>query len=191
MKLVDKIEVKERVEKLTEERRDDFFVKMITGKDVTEEAETSKGVFTLKYPKAKDLLSIGRIAAFRRNFKSVDGFDAGTEMINVMASTLDVMAVSGPAWFGNAKKTNTNFSFPEAPGREFLAELYGKAHSFRENAERRLSQGEGISEYLPRGAMMTLRAAAYLGLSPTSRTIQSLDDRQAGLIYETAMNYPF
>jgi hypothetical protein len=142
MKLVDKIEVQERVEKLTEERRDDFFVKLITGKDVTEEAETSRGVFTLKYPKAKDLFSIGRIAAFRRNFKPVDGFDAGTEMINIMASTLDVVVVSGPKWFEDAKKANANFSFLEAPSREFLAELYGKAHSFREDVERRLSQAE-------------------------------------------------
>lgn len=29
-----------------------------------------------------------------------------------------------------------------------------------------------------------------MGLSPTSRTIQSLDDWQVGLIYEMAMNYP-
>jgi hypothetical protein len=29
-----------------------------------------------------------------------------------------------------------------------------------------------------------------LGVSPTSRTIQNLDDWQIGLIYETAMNYP-
>ena len=29
-----------------------------------------------------------------------------------------------------------------------------------------------------------------MGLSPTSRTIQNLDEWQIGLIYETAMNYP-
>jgi hypothetical protein len=29
-----------------------------------------------------------------------------------------------------------------------------------------------------------------LGVSPTSRTIQNLDDWQVGLIYETAINYP-
>jgi hypothetical protein len=38
--------------------------------------------------------------------------------------------------------------------------------------------------------MMTLWTAVHLGLSPTSRTIQNLDDWQTGLIYETAMNYP-
>jgi hypothetical protein len=37
---------------------------------------------------------------------------------------------------------------------------------------------------------MALWSAVHLGLSPTSRTIQSLDDWQIGLIYETAMNYP-
>jgi hypothetical protein len=37
--------------------------------------------------------------------------------------------------------------------------------------------------------MLTLWTAAHLGLSPTSRTIQSLEDWHIGLLYETAMNY--
>jgi hypothetical protein len=37
---------------------------------------------------------------------------------------------------------------------------------------------------------MALWTAVHLGVSPTSRTIQSLNDWQIGLIYETAMNYP-
>jgi hypothetical protein len=146
MKLVDKINAQERVEKLTEERRDDFFTRMVMGKDVTEEVETSRGVFTIKYPKAKDLIMIGRIAAHRRSFKPVEAFDAETEMINVMASTLDVVAVSGPPWFENAKKMNANFSFLEAPSRAFLAELYGKAYSFRAEVERRLNEAEGTDD---------------------------------------------
>ena len=64
----------------------------------------------------------------------------------MMAATLDVMVVSGPRWFEDAKKANPNFSFLEAPSREFLAELYGKAHTFRENVERRLNQGEGADD---------------------------------------------
>jgi hypothetical protein len=142
MKVVDRIDTPERVEKLTEEQRDDFFTRLVMGKDVTEEVETGKGVFTVKYPKSKDMLAIGRLMAFRRNFRPVEGFDSETEMVNVMASTLDVVVVSGPKWFEDAKKVNLNFSFLEVPSRAFLLELYGKAHSFREEVERRLNQTE-------------------------------------------------
>ena len=38
--------------------------------------------------------------------------------------------------------------------------------------------------------MLTLWTAVHLGISPTSETIQNLDEWQTGLIYETAMNYP-
>jgi hypothetical protein len=146
MKVVDKIDTKEQVEKLTEEQRDDFFTKLVMGKDVTEDIETSKGVFTIKYPKAKDLLTIGRIAAFRRNFKPIDGFDADTEMLNAMTSLLDVVVVSGPKWFEDAKKINSNFSFLEAPSRGFIMELYGKAYSFRAEVEQRLDTGGGSDD---------------------------------------------
>jgi hypothetical protein len=142
MKVVDRIETAERIEKLTEEQRDDYFTKLVMGKDVTEEIKTSKGVFTVKYPRSKDLLVIGRIMSLRRNFKPAEAFDAETEMINTMASTLDIIVVSGPKWFEDAKKANLDFSFLEVPSRAFLAELYGKAYSFREKAEQRLNQTE-------------------------------------------------
>jgi hypothetical protein len=146
MKVVDRIDNSEQVEKLTEKQRDDFFTKMVMGKDVTEEVETSKGIFTVKYPKAKDFLAIGRIMSLRRNYKPVESFDATTEMINTMASTLDVIVVSGPGWYEDAKKINSNFSFLEAPGRGFISELYGKAYSFREKVEQRLNQAEGSAD---------------------------------------------
>jgi hypothetical protein len=146
MQVVDHIDTQERVEKLTEEQRDDFFTKLVMGKDVTEEIETGKGTFTVKYPKSKDHLTIGRIMALRRNFKPVESFDAESEMINTMASTLDVVVVSGPKWFEDAKKANANFSFLEVPSREFLAELYGKAYFFRDKVESRLNKAEGSAD---------------------------------------------
>lgn len=142
MKITEKVDKTQRVEKLTEEERDDFFTRLITGKDVTEEVETSKGIFIIKFPKVGDLLSIGRIAAVRRGHRPVEGFDAETEMLNMMASTLDVIVVSGPNWYENAVKTNPNFTFLEVPSREFLAELFGKAYSFREKVEQRLKEGQ-------------------------------------------------
>ena len=143
MKIVDKIEARDRVEKLTEERRDDLFTQLITGKDATEEVETSRGRFTVKFPKAADILAIGKIAAFRRGYRPPESFDAESEMVNAMASTLDVVVVKGPKWFEGAKEANPNFTFLDAPSREFLAELYGKAHSFREKIERRLGEEKG------------------------------------------------
>jgi hypothetical protein len=88
MKVVDHIDTQDRVEKLTEERRDDFFTKLVMGKDVTEEVETSKGIFTVKYPKSKDLLAIGRIMALRRNYKPVESFDPESEMILIFTKVL-------------------------------------------------------------------------------------------------------
>ena len=111
MKVVDRIDTNKQVEQLTEEQRDDLFTKMIMGKDVTEEIETGKGKFVVKFPKPADHLLIGKITAVRRNYKPVESFDYDTEMLNVMASTLDVVVVSGPKWYTDAKKLNSDFTF--------------------------------------------------------------------------------
>jgi hypothetical protein len=142
MKTVDAIDTEKKVEKLTEEEKDDFFTKMVMGKDVTDEIETSRGTFTVKYPKPKDMISIGKIAAYRRNYKPVEAFDVTSENDNIMTATLDVVVVSGPEWYENAKKINKFFSFVEVPSRAFLAELYGKAYSFRGQVEKCLDEGE-------------------------------------------------
>jgi hypothetical protein len=146
MEVVDHINTQDRIGKLTEEQRDDLFTKLIMGKDVTENVETSQGEFVIKYPKAADLLTIGKIAAMRRNYKPIEGFDVESEMINMMASTLDVVVVSGPKWFEDVRKAKESFSFLEVPSRVFLAELYGKAYSFREKVEQRLNQAEGSAD---------------------------------------------
>jgi hypothetical protein len=142
IKTVPRIEAKDPVEKLTEEKKDDLFTDMIMGKDVTDEVETGRGKFEIKYPRAADIVKIGNLMAFRRNYKPIESFDAETEMVNVMASTLDVVVVSGPPWYEEAKKTNPKFTFLEAPSREFLAELYSKAYSFRGEVEQRLDVGK-------------------------------------------------
>ena len=142
MKAVDRVDNRDQIEKLTEEQRDDYFTKLVMGKDVIEEVNTSKGVFTIKYPIAKDILAIGRIMSLRRNYRPPESFDAESEMVNTMASTLDVVVLSGPKWFEDAKARNKNFSFLEVPSRDFLAELYGKAYSFREQVEGRFDSPE-------------------------------------------------
>ncbi len=141
-KVVDHINTQERIEKLTEEQKDDYFTQMVLGKDVTETVKTSRGEFVVKYPKTNDFIRIGKLAAVRRNYQPAESFDQETEMITMMTSTLDVIVVSGPPWFENAKKINQNFSFLEVPSRAFIAELYGKAYTFREEVEQSFEQGE-------------------------------------------------
>jgi hypothetical protein len=142
MKTVDAIDTEKTVEKLTEEEKEDFFTKMVMGKDVTEEIETGRGTFTVKYPKPKDVIAIGKIAAYRRNYKPVEAFDVASENDNIMTATLDVVVVSGPEWYENAKNANKFFSFVEVPSRKFLTEFYGKVYSFREQVEKCLDEGE-------------------------------------------------
>jgi hypothetical protein len=149
MGVVDRID-NNHAEKLTEEQKDDLFTQLIMGKDYTEEVETSRGNFVVKFARADDDLAIGKIAAARRSFRPVEGFDDETEMTNIMASTLDVIVVSGPEWFENAKKLNKNFTFLEVPSRTFLAELYGKAYSFRDKIEKSfVEEGESVNRGLP------------------------------------------
>jgi len=108
--------------------------------------ETSKGKFKVKYPRTADIVTIGNLTAFRRNYKPIESFDAETEMVNIMASTLDVIVVSGPPWFEEARKINKKFSFLEVPDKEFLAELYSTAHSFRGEIEQRFNVGKGSAD---------------------------------------------
>jgi len=143
MNVVPSIKNQEAVEKLTEEKREDLFTKMVMGKDVTEEIETSRGKFTVKYPKPADLITVGKIAAVRRGYRPVSSFDEGTDMLITMASTLDVVVVSGPKWYEDAKKDD--FTFMDVPSRAFLSELYGKVYSFREKIEASLDPAEGTN----------------------------------------------
>jgi hypothetical protein len=88
VKVVEGIDTSAKVEKLTEQEQDDVFTKLVLGKDVTEDVDTSRGKFEVKYPKPKDMLVIGRLSASRRDYKPAGAFDAETEMFNIMASTL-------------------------------------------------------------------------------------------------------
>lgn len=145
MKVVDEIDSSAKADELTQKEREDYFTKLIMGKDVTEEVKTSRGIFTVKYQKPKDMFAIGRIAAYRRDYKPAAAFDGQTEMFNVMVSTLDVVVVSGPDWFESAKKANKNFSFQEVPSREFISELYGKAYTFREQVDQSFETEAGTA----------------------------------------------
>jgi hypothetical protein len=135
IKVVAGIEPEKSLDPLTNEEREDLFTKLVMGHDVTTEIVTSRGTFTIKYPKTKDSLAIGRLMSFRRNNYPIESFDTAIENINIIVSTLDIVVVSGPAWFERAKKSASNWDWTMVPDTKFLRELYEKVSTFRLEVE--------------------------------------------------------
>lgn len=143
-------EIKNVVEEFPKEKADDFFMQLIRGKDVTEEIETSRGKFTVKFPKQKDIVAIGRLVARNHMGISADCFDRDTEVKIKEISTLEVVVVDGPTWWKNAKQETENWNWGYVPDEEFLNELFLKAYDFRQKVEKDFSkvkktENDGIS----------------------------------------------
>ena len=126
-----KVEKLENEEKLTDTQINNLFNSIVQGKDVTEVINTSKGEFKIKFPRAKDIESIGRLTAYRLNGIAAKCFDDNTYMLMHQIATLDILVLSGPAWYELAKKENMNFSWQEIPSQKFINEVYSKVFSFR------------------------------------------------------------
>jgi hypothetical protein len=52
-----------------------------------------------------------------------------------MVAFLDVVTVTGPAWFENAKRDNKDFSWGDVPSQKYIDEVYAKALTFRKNVQ--------------------------------------------------------
>ena len=117
-----------------EEDRDIFFA-LISGKTVTEEIETSRGVFTVKFPKQKDLLYIDRRVAAMRAGLPASAFDAASNFSMQKTAFLDAVVESGPEWFNKLRKKSPSFTWEEVPDVDFVDEVYVKAWSFREKVQ--------------------------------------------------------
>jgi hypothetical protein len=76
------------------------------------------------------MISIGKIAAYRRNYKPVEAFDAASENNNIMTATLGVVVVSGPEWYENAKKMNRSFYEAVSTAISDLDGVSGKRYLF-------------------------------------------------------------
>ena len=122
-----------------DEKMNKLFYAMLNGKTVSETIKTSRGEFTVKFPKQKDIISVGRIAAFMRGGLPASAFDAVSEYEIQKCATLDVMITGGPAWYENARKKNKNFSWRDAPDAHFVNEVYAKALEFRQGVQNRLT----------------------------------------------------
>lgn len=132
---------KTKEKELTEEQKNDLFGNIIRGKDVTEKIETSRGVFEVKFPRMKDLETIGRVLARRMNGLSVESMDPNIYNLMSEIATLDVVVVSGPAWYENAVKEN-DFTWGNIPVQSFIQEVYAKAYEFRIKVSKILEQDE-------------------------------------------------
>ena len=127
---------------LSDDQKKDLFGNIIRGKDVTEKIETSRGVFEVKFPRMRDLEIIGRVLARRMNGLSVESMDPNIYNLMSEIATLDVVVVSGPAWFENAKKENPEFSWGFIPTQAFIQEVYAKAYEFRLKVSKMLEPSE-------------------------------------------------
>ena len=147
MKFIDDIdnnELEKEMETALDDKKDQIFYAMLNGQTVTDEIKTSRGEFFVRFPKQKDVISIGRIAAFLRNGMPATSFDAATEYEIQKCAALDVMIASGPAWFENAKKKTKNFSWKDVPDAHFVDEVYAKALQFRKTIQRRIAENQEI-----------------------------------------------
>ena len=122
---------KTETKELSNAQKENLFESIVRGKDVIEEITTSRGAFKVKFPRAKDLELIGRITAYRLNGISEKCFDDAAYALFQQIATLDVVVVSGPAWYENAKEKNDNFSWADMPTQKFIQEVYAKAYEFR------------------------------------------------------------
>lgn len=137
-----KDETREMEEDYTEERQEDIFFTLLSGKTVTEKIETSRGAFTVKFPKQKDIIAIDRRIAFMRGGIPAESFDAVGNFNLQKVATLDVMVEGGPRWFDNLRERNRNWSWGEVPDAGFVDEVYAKAYEFRLNVQGKFGKNE-------------------------------------------------
>jgi hypothetical protein len=143
-------------EKMAEEtsldgKRNELFYAMLNGQTVTDTVKTSRGDFTVKFPKQKDIIAIGRIAAFMRGGIPAANFDAVSDYEIQKVATLDVMITEGPPWFESARKKNRNFSWRDVPDARFVDEAYAKALQFRQGVQDDIEKDQETAAEKPVG----------------------------------------
>lgn len=129
-------------EEYSEEKQNDIFYTLLSGKTYKETVETSRGNFVLKFPKQKDVMQIDRRVALMRGGVPAESFDAIANFNLQKVASLDVMVESGPKWFDNLKSKNPNFSWGDMPDGNFIDEVYSKAYTFRAEVQRKLIRDE-------------------------------------------------
>jgi len=120
---------KEGKEVCWEKNADEIFLLMLGGASIMDTIKTSRGEFKVRYPKQKGLIVIARLAALLRGGVSANALDAAAEYEIQKCAALDVMIISGPEWFENARKS-PDFSWMNIPDSNFADEVFAKALAF-------------------------------------------------------------
>jgi hypothetical protein len=136
MQLEKRVESTEK--KFTETEEEKLFEAVISGRDITEEIETSRGKFKVKFLLPKDVMAVGRLIASRHGFAPANSFDGESDSIIIITSYLDIAVAGGPEWYEKAKKANSAFSFSDVPDEDFLGDLYQRSFQFRQSVKEKL-----------------------------------------------------
>lgn len=134
MKFIKSIK-KNEDEILSESQKENLFESIVRGKDVTETIKTSRGDFVVKFPRTSDIETVGKLTAYRLKGINVQSFEPQVYNLIQMVAFLDVVTVTGPAWFENAKRDNKDFSWGDVPSQKYIDEVYAKALTFRKNVQ--------------------------------------------------------
>lgn len=119
---------------LPKEKQDDIFFTLLSGKTLSEDITTSRGTFTVKFPKEADMLYIDRRVSAMRAGIPASCFDDNANFRMRKIAFLDVVVESGEDWFNRLKKKNT-FTWGDMPDADFVDEVYVKAWTFREKVQ--------------------------------------------------------
>lgn len=131
--------IEEKEEEISEKQRDDIFYAIVMGKQITKVIKTSRGDFTVKFPKEKDRSAIDLLEASRRGGVAVESFSpAANSRLNEIA-TLDVVVIDGPDWYKAAKQRNKSFSWGDMPDTEFVDSIFVEAWTFFQKVQSRFS----------------------------------------------------
>ena len=155
---------------LPKEKQDDIFFTLLSGKTLSEDITTSRGTFTVKFPKEADMLYIDRRVSAMRAGIPASCFDDNANFRMRKIAFLDVVVESGEDWFNRLKKKNT-FTWGDMPDVNFIDEVYVKAWSFRnkvqtlftENAadtDRAVSEQKDVPEAVGDGLFSDVAASA-------------------------------
>lgn len=132
----------EVTDKILEKSGDELFYAIINGDTLEKTIKTNRGNFTVKYPTEKDIQRINLAVARSRNGISAECFDPSANISLMATSTLNVLVISGPAWYENAKKNRTSFTWEDVPDTKLIDELYVKAWTFRNAVAERIGATE-------------------------------------------------
>lgn len=140
-----KVKVTKEIEQkdvLDEVEQEDLFFQLLNGNTVSEEIETSRGKFTVKFPKQKDLMFVDRRIAAMRGGLPASSFDDVANFTMQKIAYLDVVVSDGEPWFNKLKEKNASWSWGEMPDVDFVEEVYVKAYSFRLKVQNQLKRNE-------------------------------------------------